>query len=351
MHERSSLLLAIVVGLLFAGCASSNATSERGGESGEGGGEGGGEVEGERGNDVRVLSFNLWHGGDAGGADGDGRGVRAIAAVIRACGADLVGVQEAAGRADADGAPRPDRTLEVAELLGFEHVGLTGRRALLSRWSILERSPGGHGVLVDAPGGALALFTCHLAHAPYQPYQLAGIEYHGGAFLHTAAEAVAAASSARGAQVAEIIADIEATGWNAPVFVTGDFNEPSHLDWTAVAVAAGLAPIAVDWPSSAAFASAGFRDLFRAVHPDPVARPGHTWTPLTAPDDPTDRHDRIDLVLARDGKTRGVVAKHALVVGEAEAFADIVFLPWPSDHRAVLAECRVVPLGPEAAER
>jgi exodeoxyribonuclease III len=321
MLTRPTLLFALVAGLLVTSCAGPNHVDAPA---------------------VRVLSFNLWHGGDAGGVDGDGRGVVAIAAAIRACGADLVGVQEAAGRAPAGGAERPDRTVEVAELLGFEHVGLAGRRALLSRWPILARSPGGHGVLVDAPGGALALFTCHLAHAPYQPYQLVGIEYHGGAFLDTAAEAVAAAREARGDQVAAIVADIDASGWDAPVFVTGDFNEPSHLDWTAAAVAAGRAPVAVDWPSSGAFAAAGFRDLFRAAHPDPVARPGHTWTPLTAPDDPTDRHDRIDLVLARDSAGRVVVVEHALVVGESLSFADLVVEPWPSDHRAVLAECRVV---------
>jgi exonuclease III len=76
------------------------------------------------------------------------------------------------------------------------------------------------------------------------------------------------------------------------------------------------------------------RDAFRTVHPDEVARPGWTWTPTTRPDDPKDRHDRIDFVFFAG---RGVAVKHCSIVGEAKESADIVVQPYPSDHRAVVA--------------
>lgn len=276
---------------------------------------------------VNVLSFNLWHGGDAGGL-----GVDALATVVRASGADVVAVQEAHGHAPTDGAERPDRALELAQVLGFEHTAFPGRRAVLSRWPIVGATPGGNGVLVDTPRGTVAVYSVHFAAAPYQPYQLLGIPYFDAPNLATADEAVAAARATRAADAARVLDDAAQLAPNVPVIVAGDFNEPACFDWTERAVAAGLAPLAVDWPTTRVFVDAGFSDAWRTVHPDECTQRGLTWTPTTALDDPADRHDRIDFVFVRGAR---VVA--AQVVGESAAFADVVVAPYPSDHRAVLA--------------
>ncbi len=130
----------------------------------------------------------------------------------------------------------------------------------------------------------------------------------------------------------------------SPVFLTGDFNEPSHLDWTPRAAAAGICPVAVEYPSTRAVVEAGMRDAYRAVFPDEVRYPGRTWTPITRLDDPKDRHDRIDFVFV-DGA--GVDVKSCEVVGESPEFSDIVVQPYPSDHRAVVATVEIsgVPSG------
>ena len=60
-----------------------------------------------------------------------------------------------------------------------------------------------------------------------------------------------------------------------------------------------------------------------------------------APDDPADHHDRIDLVFAR-GESLHVV--DARIVGEHAPEAGLVVSPWPSDHRAVVAEVRFSPV-------
>jgi endonuclease/exonuclease/phosphatase (EEP) superfamily protein YafD len=119
-----------------------------------------------------------------------------------------------------------------------------------------------------------------------------------------------------------------------PVFLTGDFNEPSHQDWTARAAAAGKCPLAVAYPTTLAITAAGMRDAFRNVFPDEVAHPGWTWTPTTRPDDPKDRHDRIDFVFWGGAQ---VVVNRCKVIGEDPKAADIVVRPYPSDHRAVVA--------------
>ena len=179
------------------------------------------------------------------------------------------------------------------------------------------------------------MFNTHLSHAPYQPYQLLGIPYANAPFIKTASEAISEARKARGTQVDRWVAALKpALASGAPVFLTGDFNEPSHLDWTARAAAAGVCPLAVEFPSTRAMVAAGIRDAFRTAFPDEVVSPGRTWTPITQPNDSKDRHDRIDFVFYGG---QGVTVTQCEVVGESKEYADRVVHPYPSDHRAVVA--------------
>ena len=54
--------------------------------------------------------------------------------------------------------------------------------------------------------------------------------------------------------------------------------------------------------------------------------------------DPEDHHDRIDFVYAKADRIR---VTDAAIVGEMTPEADIVVVPWPSDHRAVVAEVEI----------
>ncbi len=280
---------------------------------------------------LRVMTFNLWHGGDAGKQP-----LSQTATVIRAAEADVVGLQETHGWEPAPGAPRPDHGRKLADLLGWHYFDQGARTGVLSRHPVVTNSPARWGVSVRLPSGReVWLFNVHFAAAPYQPYQLLGIPYFDAPFLKTPEEAIQAARAARGGQVDRMLAELGpvlATG--QPVFLTGDFNEPSHQDWTPRAAAAGKCPLAVDFPATLAVTRAGMKDAYRATHPDEVARPGWTWTPTTSPDDPKDRHDRIDFVFVSAANTS---VTRCQVVGESAAFADVVVQPYPSDHRAVVA--------------
>jgi exodeoxyribonuclease-3 len=278
----------------------------------------------------RLMTFNLWVGGDAGRQP-----LTRSAEVIRAARADIAGLQETLG-AETQGR-RPDNGRVIASQLGWNYHAQGHGRAVASRFPIVKATPRGHGVIIQLPSGReIAVFNVHLAHAPYQPYQLLGIPYANAPFVQTAREAVQAARDARGDQIREVLNEIrEMKTEGRAVFLTGDFNEPSHQDWTPRAARAGVCPMPVRYPTTRAVTRAGLRDAFRSVHPDEVGRPGWTWTPTTSPDDPKDRHDRIDLIFYAG---RGIRVGTAEIIGESPMNAEIVVQPYPSDHRAVVAE-------------
>ena len=280
---------------------------------------------------IRVMSFNLWHGGDAGKQP-----LSQTMEVIRVAKADIVGLQETAGFEKEKGARRPDNGRRLAEMLGWHYFDQGERTGILSRFPIVTNTPHKWGITVRLSSGREArMFNVHLMHAPYQPYQLLSIPYANAPFIKTADEAVSEARKARGGYLERMLSELKpALAEGKPVFLTGDFNEPSHQDWTQRAAKAGKCPLAVAYPATLAVTAAGMRDAFRTAFPDEVARPGWTWTPTTRPDDPKDRHDRIDFVFVGGPS---VTVKHCEMIGEDRRYADIVVQPYPSDHRAVVA--------------
>ena len=137
------------------------------------------------------------------------------------------------------------------------------------------------------------------------------------------------------------------------IFLVGDFNEPSHLDWTEHYARNGTdrwvdnptgtpLRLPVRWPGSVLLENIGMIDSFRQFHTDEVKKPGNTWTPSYPERTPGRRPygdqvlDRIDRVY-HHGKNVKVVS--AQVVGEKGDTSDIVIKGrWPSDHRAVVVE-------------
>jgi len=269
---------------------------------------------------VRIMTFNIWADGKAGKQP-----LSQTAEVIRAAKADIVGLQESHKNAKA-----------LADMLGWHGVQQRRSVAVLSRFPIVETTAKKHGVKVRLKSGReLFVFNIHFRPAPYQPYQLLSIPYGKGAFIKTEAEAIAASNKARGDQARALLDEIKTVcDESSYVLITGDFNEPSHLDWTDAAAAAGRHPIKVSYPASSAVAGAGFTDAFRTIHSDEMKTPGYTWTPVTESDNPKDHHDRIDFVYFRGPDMQ---AKDVRIIGESEKNADIAVEPYPSDHRAVVA--------------
>jgi len=272
---------------------------------------------------VRVMTYNVYQGGM-----GRKQPLSQTAKVIQEAKADVVGLQEIHTRKD------PENAEKLAQLLGWNRYG-----EILTRYEIVEEKRAG--IKVKLPSGQHAyIFNLHLSSNPYQPYQLMGIrpkfkKHRDTPFIMTETEAIEGAQKARGRDIARLLKLISSLpDKEAPVFVVGDFNEPSHLDWTERAAKAGRHPIKVEFPSSLSLTKAGFTDAYRAIYPDEMAKPGFTWSPIYKSDDPRTHHDRIDFVYF---KGKGVKVTEAKIVGENKENADIIVSPYPSDHRAVVA--------------
>ena len=289
---------------------------------------------------LSVMSFNAW-----GGGRNTGQSTKQTLAAIEAAGADIIGLQESRGETDPCGAnycpPHgPSITRELAEALQFHFYEQQAddqalwSNAILSRYPILGPTELGLGVRIDFQGRLLVLFNIHPTDYPYQPYQLLGIPYGAAPFLQDSAAAVRYARRTRGPVLQKLLKDLATAADADLVAICGDFNEPSHLDWTPAAVEAGLQPLAVSWPFSQALEANGFVDTYRAVWPEVAVRPGFTWSPLITPATRDDHADRIDFVLVRG---KGVRVSDAAIIGEDSEHADVVVSPWPSDHRAVVA--------------
>ncbi len=290
---------------------------------------------------LTVMTFNIW-----GGGANEQKPIDETMAVIKAVNADIIGVQETRLESDpctAEVCPAAGESVakKLADALGYFAYDQTATNdalwasAILSRYPIGQATPNDLGVTVA--GRKVQVFNIHLDDAPYQPYQLLGIEYGPFPYLKTADEAIKAARETRGPALKLLFDDMASAGEADATFVFGDFNEPSHRDWTEAAVETGRQPMVVVYPTVKAIEDKGFVDTFRAIFPDPATKPAFTWTPTGDPAATDDHHDRIDFALAR-AKTLEVVA--AGIVGEKAPEADIVVTPWPSDHRASYAKVK-----------
>ena len=281
---------------------------------------------------LSVMSLNIFYGGDdydlstgdwCPVTDGCPEGLRKLARIIRESGADVVGLQEA-----------ERNTVALARLLGWH---ADPRAQVISRFPLL-RPAGGQGLytLVERlPGRVVAVANTHLPSTPYGPYWVQrGVTRKRVLALERRLREAALT------HVARVLPRLAARG--IPVFLTGDFNSPSHLDWTqAVADARADVPYPVAWPASERLAQAGFVDSYRAVHPDPVADPGYTWTPGGPQSRDDDVFDRIDWVLAAGPAT----TLSSQLVGETGNPQVDVAIPgrFPTDHRGVVSSFEVTP--------
>jgi endonuclease/exonuclease/phosphatase family metal-dependent hydrolase len=258
---------------------------------------------------LKVMSFNIWMSGSG--------GLSNCIEGIRTSGADIVGLQEC----------NATTAQTIANALGF-HVTPDGDVSIVSRYPIVASitASGGRGVTIElGPGQRVHFFNCHLAAYPYGPYDLKNGRTQSFILNQENATRMPALN-----QLLATMASYVATA--DPCFLTGDFNAPSHFDYTSF-----------PWPTSVACTNAGLVDSYYVLHsgnrkyPGLFAynEPGITWTPMTN-QEPEGVFDRIDFVYfsADDGVT---------VTNSTELDGRNSVNPWPSDHRAVLSTFTLAP--------
>lgn len=282
--------------------------------------------------EITVMSFNAWHDWTK-----IENGFDKAEAAIRKSGASLIGLQESS----------PATAARMAGKLGWHHAAAgTGSVQIISRYPIIEELTstkvgnktflGARVRISENPSREVVLFNVHLDYVNYGPY---------AALKPGATPALVLEENARSKRVEQITSALaEMKSWlensdSIPVFLTGDFNVPSHLDWTEENAAAhgNIGP--VSWPESLQVAKAGFVDSYRSVHADPKAEPGTTWSSIHKAPEPQDRIDftyhhgkgltvrtstvfttSVETTLGAWGSDTTPVAKNT----------------WPSDHAAVV---------------
>jgi endonuclease/exonuclease/phosphatase family metal-dependent hydrolase len=275
---------------------------------------------------LRVMTFNIEYGGTV--IDFDS----IVRAAVRSD-ADVIALNEAYAH-----------TRRLAREAGFGFWST--RLDVVSRYPLLDPPHGrGRYLFVQvAPGSVVAISNVHLSSTKYGPRGILD-GWHKRKVLRFE----------RSLRLPEVRPFVRALGApiaaGIPSFLVGDFNAPSHQDYTAATV--GLRPQMrwpIRWPVSSLLARRGFTDTFRGKHGDPARHPGITW-PSGRPRSPDSWNprsdaprDRIDQIWVAGGS---VAFRRSQVVGERGGpGVDIGVAPWGSDHRAVVSTVDVTPAVP-----
>jgi endonuclease/exonuclease/phosphatase family metal-dependent hydrolase len=271
---------------------------------------------------LSVMTFNIEYGGTV--VDFD-----SILAAVRRADADVVAFNEAYGK-----------VARLARLTGYDHA--SRRLDLISRYPIVDapESRGRYQFLQLAAGRVVAIANVHLDSSNYGPRRLLD-GWSRRKVLRTE-------RATRVPDLRPFLASLrEVVDAGIPALVVGDFNAPSHEDWTRSTV--GLRPqmrFPVRWPVSRLLARRGYVDSWRVVHPDPTTHQGLTW-PAGRPRSATSwnprrdaPHDRIDQIWSAGPAT----AVSSVLVGERRGpGVGVSVRPWGSDHRAVISTFDVTP--------
>lgn len=285
--------------------------------------------------ELKVMTYNAWHGW---GQINNGHR-KGIESIIRSD-ADIIGMQESTDNASGQGGYQPQK---VAEALGwFYRVGSSGSLGVLSRYPVTDATlvagsaQGAKIQVTENPKQEVILMNCHLDYQRYGPY---AAQVAGATEASVLAEERA---SQRDEQIDALMTgmvSILANAGEVPVFLTGDFNAPSHLDWTPATARNHGGVEAVAWPTSTRVLGDGMKDSFREVHPKPELLEGVTWSPIFKE---SEAQDRIDFVYYKGvGVTpvasEGFTTEIEVTVGSwGASTTPVLNNTWPSDHASVV---------------
>lgn len=296
--------------------------------------------------DLRVMVWNVLHGGN----DVE-QGPEKALRIIREQQPDIVLLQESY---DIDG-DRPRLGEWLAGQLGWhQHQAESTHLCVLTPLKIdaIFFHNAWHGVgakLTDEAGRSLLAWSTWIDWRAFITYELRDNPSVSDLDL-LAAETT---RSGRLKQADAILAYLKEIGQlqaDIPLLVGGDWNCPSHLDWTVDTTRVYRDRRALDLPVSIAMRDAGFVDAYRAVYPNPVQHPGLTWSPMyrgPLKNEPGDAQsfDRIDrLYVKNPAQGWTLLAASGVVLPEVWE-DDSIPLPkraFPSDHGALIIDLQWV---------
>jgi len=313
--------------------------------------------------DLKLLQLNIWQEGVM-----VKNGYEALADELARADADFVMLSEVRNY---KGTRFCDRIVASLKERGKTYYSFYSYDSgLLSKYPIVDSAVifpenGDHGSIykltADWEGKRVCVYTAHLDYRNCSYYRVRG--YDGSTWEKMEPDTVVASlladnvASQRDDAIREFMEDAEKEAAQGHlVFIGGDFNEPSHLDWTeATKDSADHRGVVIPWTVSTMLTEAGYKDAYREMYPDPVKNPGYTypadsrdtevsrltWTP------DADERERIDFIYYYPQKDlkllqanvfgpRGSIRNSMRVQEDTE---DVFIEPlgvWPTDHKGVL---------------
>jgi endonuclease/exonuclease/phosphatase family metal-dependent hydrolase len=325
---------------------------------------------------LKFLQFNIWQEGTS-----VPNGMAYIRDAIHESNPDIVCFSEVRNY-DGDWTTKMVNDLATLGKAYYRGYSAGADVSIISKYPIVKTSPtygttpDGHGSLttfeINVNGQLISVTSAHLDYthyacylprgyacggfAPYQEWEQIG-DPHPVPVTDLPTIIAQNAASFRAKQIAQFL-DFTKND-SIPCFILGDFNEPSHLDWT-IEQADLFAHhgVVYEWPLTLALQNNGYVDAYREVFPDEVLNPGFTWPAVatgagcTSWTPHSDDRDRIDYIFY---KGSAVQALEAAIVGPAESYVacavslvgnegdlfECAGLPWASDHKGVVVVFRV----------
>lgn len=315
--------------------------------------------------DIVVLQLNIWQEGTSvvGGYD-------AIVEEILRSKADFVMLSEVRNYSNTDFTQRLVTSLKGKGETYYSYK--TYDSGILSKYEIIEEQivyplvndQGSiHKLVAMVNGQRFAVYTAHLDYRHYASYLPRG--YDGTSFLAIPAPITSLAAiksmnltSKRDEAISAFIVDAKAeVDRGAIIFFGGDFNEPSHLDWTVETKNLyDHNGVVYNWDISMMLQNAGFIDSYRKIYPSAVTHPGFTYPSDNKDKQPNeltwapkaDERERIDFIyyypnVSLELKSSVILGpKSSIVKGVRvdETSSDPFILPlstWPSDHKGLIS--------------
>ncbi len=258
---------------------------------------------------LKIMAWNIWHGGRE---HGNEVGVQRVIEVIREADPDVIVMIETYGSGPA-----------IADALAYNFYLRSSNLSILSRYPFGETidifkafNCGGIHIILEEEK-EVAIINTWLNYLP-------GFNDEMRLESLPADEIYENEGETRYAEIREIMNELQTfmrKNKNIPIILAGDFNSPSHLDFTKK-LADRHWGYEIEWPVTVEIEASGFLDSFREMHPDPQLDYGGTQ-----PSDIFDTfHYRIDYIFYKGKNLRAVSSK--VISGHPVKF--------PSDHNAVI---------------
>ena len=291
---------------------------------------------------IKIMSFNIWVNG-AGVNDG----VQKVVDEIQLVNPNIVLLQEAYGIA-----------LSIAEYLDWYVYNSSSSTAIISQYPITElfldqtfNSFIGARIQISSnPIKDIIVCSVHLSPYPYGPYEICFASVADSTEL-----LLIDSLSGRLPQINSLVSTMVQHIANAdsiPIFIGGDFNTPSHQDYTAATASDHCGSI-YQWPVTQLLTDNGMIDAFREIHLGPDIDPGNTWSPIYEinPDNNLpEPQDRIDLIFYKGENITNLSCNLSIGGGDVNYYPNHLENDWPSDHAAVVGQFEVDILSGENLE-